>query len=75
LRADELAALAPKQGWQRLSASGKGGRLYDRPGPLSGPQIPRLYRHITLSMLAIAFLAVTAHHERRHLEKGHKNRR
>jgi SRSO17 transposase len=28
------------------------------------------YRHITLSMLAAAFLAVTAHHERHHREKG-----
>jgi SRSO17 transposase len=28
------------------------------------------YRHITLSMLAAAFLAVTAHRERLHDEKG-----
>ncbi|MCA1674724.1 MAG: IS701 family transposase, partial [Actinobacteria bacterium] len=27
------------------------------------------YRHITLSMLAAAFLAVTAYHERRHRDQ------
>ena len=133
-RADELAASAPKKGWQRLSCGdgSKGQRLYDwllldpgtpvaevsdrhlllvrrsisRPGELayyicrfSRPvpvaelvrvagsrwgveetfqfaknetgldhyQVRRYhawYRHITLSMLAAAFLAVTAHTER-----------
>ena len=133
-RADELAALAPKRGWQRLSAGqgSKGQRLYDwllinpgndtrqllvrrslnKPDELayyithSNTAVPLVelvrvagsrwaveetfqfaknetgldhyqvrkyhawYRHITLSMLAAAFLAVTAHHERHHLEKG-----
>ena len=134
LRADGLAALAPKRGWQRLSAGAgsKGQRLYDwlliDPGndahhllvrrslskpdelayyivhsttPVPLAELVRVagsrwaveetfqftknetgldhyqvrkyhawYRHITLSMLAAAFLAVTAHHERHHLEKG-----
>jgi SRSO17 transposase len=127
-RADDLAALAPKRGWQRLSAGegSKGQRLYDwllvdpgagshlllvrrsiskptelayyichstQPAPLA--ELVRVagsrrgveetfqfaknetgldhyqvrkydawYRHITLSMLAAAFLAVTAHTER-----------
>ena len=128
-RADELAASAPKKGWQRLSCGdgSKGQRLYDwllldpgtddqhlllvrrsiskpselayyichfsRPVPvaelvrvagarwgveetfqfaknetgLDHYQVRRYhawYRHITLSMLAAAFLAVTAHTER-----------
>jgi SRSO17 transposase len=133
MRADELAAAAPKRGWQRLScgAGGKGHRLYDwllidpgsgehtlmvrrsissgelayyivhttSPQPLvelvrvAGSrwgveetfqfaknetgldhyQVRRYdawYRHITLSMLAAAFLAVTAHHERLRDQKG-----
>jgi SRSO17 transposase len=134
LRADELAALAPKRGWQRLSAGqgSKGQRLDDwllidpgndahpllvrrsisKPSELayyivhSNTAVPLVelvriagsrwaveetfqftknetgldhyqvrkhhawYRHITLSMLAAAFLAVTAHHERHHREKG-----
>jgi len=134
LRADELAALVPKRGWQRLSAGAgsKGQRLYDwllidpgadahqllvrrsisKPDELayyivhSNTAVPLVelvrvagsrwaveetfqftknetgldhyqvrkyhawYRHITLSMLAAAFLAVTAHHERHHPEKG-----
>lgn len=133
-RADALAALAPRQGWQRLSAGpgSKGHRLYDwlllDPGAdthlllvrrsISTPtelaysichtrgvvplaelvgvagsrwgveetfqfsknetgldhyQVRKYdawYRHITLSMLAAAFLAVTAHRERLHDEKG-----
>jgi SRSO17 transposase len=133
-QADELAASAPKRGWQRLSAGmgSKGQRLYDwllidpgaeehlllvrrsisKPGELayytcrtSTPvpvaelvrvagsrwgieetfqfaknetgldhyQVRRYdawHRHITLSMLAAAFLAVTAHRERSHPEKG-----
>jgi SRSO17 transposase len=128
MRADELAALAPRRGWQRLSAGpgSKGERLYDwllidpgaddpqllirrsisKPSELayyichSSTPVPLVelirvagsrwgveetfqfaknetgldhyqvrkyqawYRHITLSMLAAAFLAVTAHHER-----------
>ena len=128
LRADELAVLAPKRGWQRLSAGAgsKGQRLYDwlliDPGtdahhllvrrsiskpselayyivhttnPIPLVELVRVagsrwgveetfqfaknetgldhyqvrkyhawYRHITLSMLAAAFLAVTAHTER-----------
>ena len=128
VRADELAALAPKRGWQRLSAGqgSKGQRLYDwlliDPGndahhllvrrsistpselayyivhsssPVPLVELVRVagsrwgveetfqfaknetgldhyqvrkyhawYRHITLSMLAAAFLAVTAHTER-----------
>ena len=133
-RADELAAAAPKRGWQRLSAGegSKGHRLYDwllidpgadqhlllvrrsiskpselayylchsnTPAPLA--ELVRIagsrwaveetfqftknetgldhyqvrrhdawYRHITLSMLAAAFLAVTAHTERNHDQKG-----
>lgn len=133
-RADELAAAAPKKGWQRLSAGrgSKGHRLYDwllidpgaddhlllvrrsiskpselayyichtgTPAPLA--ELVRVagsrwgveetfqfaknetgldhyqvrkydawYRHITLSMLAAAFLAVTAHRERTRDEKG-----
>jgi SRSO17 transposase len=127
-RADDLAALAPKRGWQRLSAGegSKGHRLYDwllvDPGadshlllvrrsiskptelayyichtrtPVPLAELVRVagsrwgveetfqftknetgldhyqvrkydawYRHITLSMLAAAFLAVTAHTER-----------
>jgi SRSO17 transposase len=134
VRADELAALAPKRGWQRLSAGqgSKGQRLYDwllidpgndahqllvrrsinKPDELayyivhSNTAVPLVelvriagsrwaveetfqftknetgldhyqvrkyhawYRHITLSMLAAAFLAVTAHHERHYWEKG-----
>jgi Transposase DDE domain len=134
MRADELAALAPQRGWQRLSAGAgsKGQRLYDwlliDPGPdahhlltrrsISTPdelayyilhsstpvplaELVRIagsrwaveetfqfakdetgldhyqvrkyhawYRHITLSMLAAAFLTVTAHTERLHEEKG-----
>jgi SRSO17 transposase len=134
MRADELAALAPRQGWQRLSAGAgsKGDRLYDwlltDPGtdthhllvrrsiskpdelayyivhsPTAVPlaELVRVagsrwgveetfqftknetgldhyqvrkyhawYRHITLSMLAAAFLAVTAHTERLLAEKG-----
>ncbi len=127
-RADALAALAPRKGWQRLSAGpgSKGQRLYDwlllDPGadthmllvrrsiskptelayyichtrhPVPLAELVRVagsrwgveetfqftknetgldhyqvrkydawYRHITLSMLAAAFLAVTAHTER-----------
>ena len=134
VRADELAALAPKRGWQRLSAGqgSKGQRLYDwllidpgndahqllvrrsinKPDELayyivhSNTAVPLVelvriagsrwaveetfqftknetgldhyqvrkyhawYRYITLSMLAAAFLAVTAHHERHYWEKG-----
>ncbi|MGH3799367.1 MAG: IS701 family transposase, partial [Pseudonocardiaceae bacterium] len=134
LRADGLAALAPKRGWQRLSAGqgSKGARLSDwlliDPGndahqllvrrSISTPDelacyivhrntaVPLVelvrvagsrwaveetfqftknetgldhyqvrkyhawYRHITLSMLAAAFLAATAHTERIHEEKG-----
>jgi len=129
-RADELAASAPRKGWQRLSAGpgSKGHRLYDwlllHPGAdqhlllvrrsISKPtelayytvhtrhrvslgelvrvagsrwaveetfqftknetgldhyqvrRHPAWYRHITLSMLAAAFLAVTAYRERDH---------
>jgi hypothetical protein len=134
VRADELAATAPRRGWQRLSAGAgsKGQRLYDwllldpgadthtllvrrsigkpselayyvchtrRPVPLT--ELVRVagsrwgveetfqfaknetgldhyqvrkydawYRHITLSMLAAAFLAVTAHTERTRDAKG-----
>jgi SRSO17 transposase len=127
-RADELAASAPRMGWQRLSCGdgSKGRRLYDwlltdpgadrhlllvrrsiskpselayyichfnRPVPVAElvrvagsrwgveetfqfaknetgldhyqvRRYPAWYRHITLSMLAAAFLAVTAHTER-----------
>ena len=133
-RADELAASAPKKGWQRLSCGegSKGQRLYDwlliDPGadqhlllvrrsiskptelayyicrsstPVPLAELVRVagsrwaveetfqfaknetgldhyqvrrydawYRHITLSMLAAAFLAVTAHTERIHRQKG-----
>jgi SRSO17 transposase len=137
-RADELAASAPKRGWQRLScgAGSKGDRLYDwllidpggrtgeerhlllvrrsisRPSelayyicrastPVPVAELVRVagsrwgveetfqfaknetgldhyqvrkynawYRHITLSMLAAAFLAVTAYRERARDEKG-----
>jgi SRSO17 transposase len=133
-RADELAASAPKRGWQRLScgAGSKGDRLYDwllvDPGadrhlllvrrsiskpselayyicrastPVPVAELVRVagsrwgveetfqfaknetgldhyqvrkydawYRHITLSMLAAAFLAITAYRERSHDEKG-----
>jgi SRSO17 transposase len=132
--ADELARMAPKRGWQRLSAGqgGKGRRPYDwllidsgaddhillvrrsisKPGELAYyiihtntptplAELVRVagsrwgveetfqftknetgldhyqvrkyhawYRHITLSMLAAAFLAVTAHTERLLQEKG-----
>ena len=134
MRADELAALAPQRGWQRLSAGAgsKGQRLYDwlllqprtdahqllvrrsiskptelayyivhtsTPVPLA--ELVRVagsrwaveetfqftknetgldhyqvrkyhawYRHITLSMLAAAFLTITAHTERLQEEKG-----
>lgn len=136
VRADELAATAPKRGWQRLSCGqgSKGDRLYDwllidpgTPGghlllvrrsiskpselayyichahqPVPVAELVRVagsrwaveetfqfakneagldhyqvrkydawYRHITLSMLAAAFLAVTAHREhQRDAEKG-----
>jgi SRSO17 transposase len=132
-RADDLAASAPKRGWQRLScgAGSKGQRLYDwlliDPDAQSHPLLVRRsissgelayylvhtrhpvpvaelvrvagsrwgveetfqfaknetgldhyqvrrygawYRHITLSMLAAAFLAVTAHRERVRDQKG-----
>jgi SRSO17 transposase len=133
-RADELAASAPKRGWQRLSCGegSKGYRLYDwlliDPGadahlllvrrsiskpselayyvcrssqPVPVAELVRVagsrwgveetfqfaknetgldhyqvrkydawYRHITLSMLAAAFLAVTAHREYLRDEKG-----
>ncbi|WP_443667746.1 IS701 family transposase [Kibdelosporangium philippinense] len=134
-RADELAATAPKRGWQRLSAGkgSKGHRLYDwlliDPGadehlllvrrsiskpselayyichstqPVPVAELVRVagsrwaveetfqfaknetgldhyqvrkydvwYRHITLAMLAAAFLAVTAYRERgRNDQKG-----
>ncbi len=132
-RADDLAASAPKRGWQRLScgSGSKGQRLYDwlliDPGAQRHPLLVRRsissgelayyivgtrhpvpvselvrvagsrwgveetfqftknetgldhyqvrrydawYRHITLSMLAAAFLAVTAHHERIRDQKG-----
>ena len=133
-RADELAASAPKRGWQRLSCGkgSKGHRLYDwlliDPGaddhlllvrrsiskpselayyvcrsstPVPLAELVRVagsrwgveetfqfaknetgldhyqvrrydawYRHITLSMLAAAFLAVTAHTEQIHEQKG-----
>ncbi|MGH2373970.1 MAG: IS701 family transposase [bacterium] len=129
-RADKLAAVAPRKGWQRLSAGAgsKGQRLYDwlllDPGadthlllvrrsiskptelayyvchshtPVPVAELVRVagsrwgveetfqfaknetgldhyqvrkhdawHRHITLSMLAAAFLAVTAHNEREH---------
>lgn len=134
VRADELAASAPKRGWQRLSCGkgSKGQRLYDwllvDPGadthlllvrrsiskptelayyichsmaPVPLAELIRIagsrwaveetfqfaknetgldhyqvrkydawYRHITLSMLAAAFLAVTAHRERVRDQKG-----
>jgi len=135
IRADALAAAAPRKGWQRLSAGigSKGHRLYDwlllDPGvpgghlllvrrsisnpaelayyichstyPVPVTELVRVagsrwaveetfqftknetgldhyqvrkyhawYRHITLSMLAAAFLAVTAHTERLRDEKG-----
>jgi SRSO17 transposase len=134
VRADELAAAAPRTGWQRLSAGegSKGKRLYDwlllDPGadehlllvrrsiskptelayyichttaPVALVELVRVagsrwaveetfqfaknetgldhyqvrkydawYRHITLSMLAAAFLAVTACAERGRHEKG-----
>jgi SRSO17 transposase len=135
IRADDLAAAAPRTGWQRLSAGigSKGHRLYDwlllDPATAGGQQLlvrrsiskptelayyichstypvpvaelvrvagsrwaveetfqfaknetgldhyqvrkyHAWYRHITLSMLAAAFLAVTAHTERLHDEKG-----
>ena len=134
MRADELAALAPQRGWQRLSAGtgSKGQRLYDwlllDPGtdthqllvrrsiskptelayyivytstPVPLAELVRVagsrwaveetfqftknetgldhyqvrkyhawYRHITLSMLAAAFLTITAHTERLQEEKG-----
>ncbi len=133
VRADDLAASAPKRGWQRLScgAGSKGQRLYDwlliDPGADTHPLLVRRsissgelayyivhtshpvplaelirvagsrwgveetfqfaknetgldhyqvrrydawYRHITLAMLAAAFLAVTAHHERIRDQKG-----
>ncbi|WP_442875948.1 IS701 family transposase [Amycolatopsis sp. NBC_01488] len=135
LRADELAAAAPRKGWQRLSAGigSKGHRLYDwlllDPATTGGHQLlvrrsiskptelayyichstypvpvaelvrvagsrwaveetfqfaknetgldhyqvrkyQAWYRHITLSMLAAAFLATTAHDERSRIEKG-----
>jgi SRSO17 transposase len=134
MRADELAALAPQRGWQRLSAGAgsKGQRLYDwlllqprtnvhqllvrrsiskptelayyivhtsTPVPLAELvgvagsrwaveetfqftknetgldhyQVRKYhawYRHITLSMLAAAFLTITAHTERLQEEKG-----
>jgi SRSO17 transposase len=134
LRADELAADAPRKGWQRLSAGqgSKGHRLYDwlvlDPGadehlllvgqldqeadrvgllhlPCSRPvpvaEVVRVagsrwgveetfqfvknetgldhcqvrtytawYRHVTLSMLAAAFLAATARTERERDQKG-----
>ena len=133
-RADELAASAPKRGWQRLSAGegSKGQRLYDwllidpgadqhlllvrrsiskptelayyicpAPTPVPLAELVRVagsrwaveetfqfaknetglahyqvrrynawYRHITLSMLAAAFLAVTAHTEQLLEQKG-----
>lgn len=133
-RADELAASAPKRGWQRLSCGkgSKGHRLYDwlliDPGaddhlllvrrsiskpselayylcrssvPVPLAELVRVagsrwgveetfqfaknetgldhyqvrrydawYRHITLSMLAAAFLAVTARTEQFHDQKG-----
>ena len=133
-RADELAASAPRRGWQRLSCGqgSKGHRLYDwllvDPGadqhlllvrrsitkpselayyvcrsrtPVPLAELVRVagsrwgveetfqfaknetgldhyqvrrydawYRHITLSMLAAAFLAVTAHTEQIHDQKG-----
>jgi SRSO17 transposase len=134
VRADELAASAPKRSWQRLSCGegSKGQRLYDwllvdpgtaltyrwsaarsssraswlttsaaavlrrhwpnssgSPDPVGVEETfqfaknetgldhyqvrlyPARYRHITLSMLAAVFLAVTAHRERIHDEKGH----
>lgn len=133
VRADHLAASAPKRGWQRLSCGpgSKGQRLYDwlliDPGadthlllvrrsitsgelayyivhtrhPVPVAELVRVagsrwgveetfqfaknetgldhyqvrrydawYRHITLSMLAAAFLAVTAHTERLRDQKG-----
>jgi SRSO17 transposase len=134
MRANELAALAPQRGWQRLSAGtgSKGQRLYDwlllDPGtdthqllvrrsiskptelayyivytstPVPLAELVRVagsrwaveetfqftknetgldhyqvrkyhawYRHITLSMLAAAFLTITAHTERLQEEKG-----
>jgi SRSO17 transposase len=133
VRADDLAASAPKRGWQRLScgAGSKGERLYDwlliDPGADSHPLLVRRsissgelayyivhtrhpvplaelirvvgsrwgveetfqfgknetgldhyqvrrydawYRHITLSMLAAAFLTITAHRERIRTQKG-----
>ena len=133
-QANELAAGAPKRGWQRLSCGqgSKGDRLYDwlliDPGadehlllvrrsiskpselayytchshtPMPAAELVRVagsrwgveetfqfaknetgldhyqvrkydawYRHITLSMLAAAFLAVTAHRERLRDQKG-----
>ena len=134
IRADELTALAPQRGWQRLSAGAgsKGQRLYDwllldpgththqllvrrsiskptelayyivhTPTPVPLAELVRVagsrwaveetfqftknetgldhyqvrkyhawYRHITLSMLAAAFLTITAHTERLREEKG-----
>lgn len=133
VRADELAALAPTRGWQRLSAGAgsKGQRLYDwlliNPGaddhqllvrrsisrpdelayyiihtstPVPIAELVRVagsrwgveetfqfaknetgldhyqvrkyhawYRHITLSILAAAFLAITAYHEHQHSDQ------
>jgi hypothetical protein len=69
-RADELAELVPAGAWQRLSCAdgSKGPRLYDWALVASHSSDHWLlvrrsrawYRHITLAMLAHAFLAVTA---------------
>jgi hypothetical protein len=55
----------PRAGGHGRRAPGNRGLLFrgqerDRPGALPGPQVPAWYRHVTLSMLAHAFLAVTA---------------
>jgi hypothetical protein len=44
----------------------RGRQERDRPGPLPGPPLRRLHWHATLSMLALAFLQVTA------AQRGHQ---
>jgi hypothetical protein len=57
-RADELAARLPRHAWQRLSAGAGAKGSAGTTGP--GSPSPAPIRWVTLAMLALAFLSVTA---------------
>jgi SRSO17 transposase len=59
MRADQLAGLVPAAGWQQISC-GDGAKNETGLDHYQVRRYDAWYRHATLSMLALAFLAVTA---------------